>query len=184
MLLYTQLIKTNEISNEWINNRSYHFIHNCLTVMIKHHQWENLCIFFLQQIFDRFWCFVLKCGWKNLYNPFSLCPMCFQNWMCNISKLKLKYTRLFFLIVDIFFDICLNGKQSRFSNINFLNGRYFWKSHFGDDRVSSIWLFFISYMIFSNIGMNPKTNLITFEQKWMFCSDKSVVLSKGANLPL
>ena len=137
---------------------------------------RELIHFFLQQIFYSFSCFVLKYVWKYIDNLLSMCTM-FFSIVCVIYT-NLNWNKLvFFNWYYIIFFMWLNGNLSWFSNINVLNVRNVWKSHFGDDGVSSIWLFSFQKMIFSNFGMKPKLNLITFELKWMFCSDITVVLS-------
>ena len=41
--------------------------------------------------------------------------------------------------------------------------------------------FFIFSTVLSNLGMVHKTKLITFERKWVFCSNKIVIWSRGVN---
>ena len=72
MLYYTQITKTNEIINEWINDRSYHFIHNCCPTMTKNNQLREPIYIFCNISLIAF-IFYLKCRLKNIDNLFSLC---------------------------------------------------------------------------------------------------------------
>ena len=133
---------------------------------------------FCQRFFDRFHCFDFKCVWTHIDNLIAICAIFFKHWMCHIYNLKLIYTRNFVFIIDLFFRVT-QWKLILVLYVKRVNRIHIWKSHSVDDEASSILFFFISGNILTNFGMKIRTKLITLEWKWMFWSDKTVVLSKG-----
>ena len=94
LLKKTHMIRTKVIINDGIHNRSKLSKQNCLPILIKHHQWNNCDIFFIDKFLINFTVF----GWNydlKIDNLIYMSSMFFQSWMFHIANMKFNSFLLF-----------------------------------------------------------------------------------------